>query len=157
MLSDERPTDIRRSLRKKGLRPHLEGLPYYAPPKPRTPKKDEGSKQEETTLDIMTTDSRDSATTRRLSFEDTFCDRFLSLTIPSIKTPSPPLKEQHLIIDKNKLVSLFDRLVRITADCSVETCLKIHSTIGHLIFRHRMDWNKQELLKVCGSYLQDTH
>ena len=29
----------RRSLRQKGLQPIIEGLPYYAPPKPRTPRK----------------------------------------------------------------------------------------------------------------------
>ena len=38
----------RRSLRQKGLQPIIEGLPYYAPPKPRTPRKqneDVGSRE----------------------------------------------------------------------------------------------------------------
>lgn len=63
-------------------------------------------------------------------------------------TPSPPPNK--VIVDMFKLSELFDKVVRKTENRNVDACLKIHSVLNHLVFRHRMELNKGKLLEVVG-------
>ncbi len=140
-----------------GLKPHLEGFPYYGPPKPRTPKKNNiittnnnSDYIHDPNSDRITINKADmpivSVTTRRLSFDSIGSNSSRSVGESSI---DKAVDKDCLIINISKLKELFSRIVQLTNECSVDTNLKIHSTLSQLIYRHRMNWNKGELLKVC--------
>ena len=56
--------------------------------------------------------------------------------------------QREVVIDKTKLLILYKKVVSLTDSCSTEQCLKLHSTLNQLVFRHRMVWNRQALIEV---------
>ena len=203
--SDNKSHDIRRSLRRLGVQPDSHGLPYYAPSKSRTPRKDESFSapllEEEddershtpralsdSDMDLSLSDihvDKDSLPIedisngvsglkslplRRLSFEESSKGKTKSVSScsssldnpgplvqgasPSLATPTapptaPPTAQNIVTVDRSKLLLLFNRVVEATDGCNVDQCLRTHSTLSRLVFRHRMSLNKDKLLEVC--------
>ena len=56
--------------------------------------------------------------------------------------------QKNLVMDKGKLVRLYDSVVQSTSGCTVEQLLQLDSTMNHLVFRHRMNWDRTLLLEV---------
>ena len=201
LLSSE-PT--RRSLRRLGVKPDTTGLPYYAPAKPRTPRKDSDTSQE---MELVEEES----SSRRLSIEKsaTPSENIIASDLQSSSSPkhvidvtekecgstamrrlefTPPLSEdegvvqtdtgqtitdndkcvietttaaahsdaavereekREVVIDKHKMVQLFEDTVEFSKNWSVEQMMRLHSTLEQLAFRHRLSWNRTGLLEVC--------
>lgn len=55
--------------------------------------------------------------------------------------------QREVVIDKTKLLILYKRVISLTDSCNTEQCLKLHSTLNQLVFRHRMVWNRQALIE----------
>ena len=254
---------MRRSLRRLGVKPDSGGMPYYAPPKPKTPKKEDvesnqdeekntidgerkeeeekeemmedvnevytddvinGSIHEENSSSLVTSIHEENSSSlvtsihkenssslvtsiheenssslvhkenssslvtsglaRRLSFDNKINGRKRSRSKSEVSpdslneeiTLSPSqdciskvtndstiielnpsvsdgsnndlIVQGEVVIDKTKLLMLYKRVVSLTDSCSTEQCLKLHSTLNQLVFRHRMVWNRQALIEV---------
>lgn len=57
-------------------------------------------------------------------------------------------KNQRVIVDGKGLAEVYERIVRGTEGCSVEVMERIHNTYQQLVFRHRMNWQRENLLEV---------
>ncbi len=183
---DDKSLEVRRSLRKLRVQPDTDGLPYYAPSKPRTPRKreEESSKEPKTEDVTMSDNDRDapvisdssssvqhdnqttefnvviqkslSISSRKLSFSTkhkTSSTSSGSLGRRSASSAPPPFVatptlQRLVIIDRARLVQLFNKVVKSTASYSVDQCLKVHVMLSQLVFRHRMEWNREQLLEV---------
>lgn len=65
---------------------------------------------------------------------------------------------QEVVVDKNRLESLLNRLVARTEGYSVESLEKIHSHLSHVIFLHRHEYDKSAMIAVsigCENVLLD--
>jgi hypothetical protein len=64
----------------------------------------------------------------------------------SLDLPSSVPKE--VVIDRQRQLDLFHHVARATESCSVEQMDRLHSTLEHIVFRHRMTLDKQRLIEV---------
>ena len=196
-LQDDRSLEVRRSLRNLRVQPDTNGLPYYAPSKSRTPRKqEEESSKEPRSEDITMCDNETDApvmsdsviqhdnqtfefnvviqkalsiSSRKLSFStkqktsSTSSGSFDTRSTSSAPPPfmAPPTLQKQVIIDRARLVQLFNKVVKSTASCSVDECLKVYAMLSQLVFRHRMEWNREQLLEVhvhvFDVHVFDTH
>lgn len=58
------------------------------------------------------------------------------------------LENPQAIVDGKGLVEVYEKIVRGTEGCSVEVMERIHNTYQQLVFRHRMNWQRENLLEV---------
>lgn len=58
------------------------------------------------------------------------------------------LAQTDVIIDKERLLKLFQRVLNETSTYNVDQLLRLHSHINHTVFRHRMNWDKSALIEV---------
>ncbi len=63
---------------------------------------------------------------------------------------SPPQVNRRVAIDIARLLELYERVVREAEDINVEEMEKLHSTFEQLVFRHRMQWDKEALVEASG-------
>ena len=67
----------------------------------------------------------------------------------SLDVPSGP---KEVVIDRKRQHGLFHHVTQATESCSVEQMDRLHSTFEHIVFRHRMTLDKQQLIEV--NYIQ---
>lgn len=60
----------------------------------------------------------------------------------------PPARQAQVSVDGRGLLELFERIVKGTDGCSVEEMERIHTTYKQLVFRHRMSWQREDLIEV---------
>ena len=53
-----------------------------------------------------------------------------------------------VVIDRRKLLAVFEQVTQVTGSCSIEQMEKLHTTFEHLVFRHRMKHERQQLVEV---------
>lgn len=53
-----------------------------------------------------------------------------------------------VIIDRRRLLAVFEQVTQATGSYSVEEMEKLHSTFEHLVFRHRMKLDRSQLVEV---------
>ena len=58
-------------------------------------------------------------------------------------------RQDLVVLDRQKLLGLFERVAHVTESCSVEQMEALYSTLEHLAFRHRMKNDRRRLLEVC--------
>ena len=63
---------------------------------------------------------------------------------------APPVsaRQDLVVLNRKQLLGLFERVAHMTESCSVEQMEALHSTLEHLVFRHRMKTDRSQLLKV---------
>ena len=66
-------------------------------------------------------------------------------TSASLDMPSGP---KEVVIDRKRQFDLFHHVTQATESCSVEQMDRLHSTFEHIVFRHRMTLDKQQLIEV---------
>ena len=62
-------------------------------------------------------------------------------------------RQDLVIIDRRKLLGLFERVVHETESCSVEQMEDLYFTFEHLVFRHRMKKERSQLLEVSRLFV----
>ena len=75
----------------------------------------------------------------------------ISTSITASSNPPPdvhPLVPKEVVIDRKRQLSLFNRVSEATSSASVEQMDRLHSTFEHIVFRHRMSLDKQQLIEV---------
>ena len=55
---------------------------------------------------------------------------------------------EEVVIDRKRQLALFDRVTQATGSASVEQMDRLHSTLEHIVFRHRMTMDKHQLIEV---------
>ena len=60
----------------------------------------------------------------------------------------PSTEAVDVIIERGRLLALFERVVVATEEASCEQMERMHATFEHIVFRHRMTTNRSELLVV---------
>lgn len=76
----------------------------------------------------------------------------------SSSSSSNSSRQAQVSVDGRGLLELFERIVKGTDSCSVEEMERIHTTYKQLVFRHRMSWQREDLLEVsccCDLFLVD--
>ncbi len=63
----------------------------------------------------------------------------------------PNTEAVDVIIERGRLLALFERVVLATEETSCEQMERLHATFEHIVFRHRMTTNRSELLEVSLS------
>ena len=58
------------------------------------------------------------------------------------------LAQADVMVDKERLLKLFQRVLNDTSTYNVDQLLRLHSHINHTVFRHRMNWDKSALIEV---------
>ena len=53
-----------------------------------------------------------------------------------------------VVIDRRRLLAIFEQVARVTGSYSIEDMEKLHSTFEHLVFRHRMKQERSQLVEV---------
>ena len=53
-----------------------------------------------------------------------------------------------VIVDQDRLLALFERVVDATEKCTCEQMERLHAIFDHLVFRHRMTTDRSELIEV---------
>ena len=69
-------------------------------------------------------------------------------TSASLNMPSANGGPKEVVIDRKRQLDLFHDVAQATENCSVEQMDRLHSTFEHIVFRHRMSMDKQQLLEV---------
>lgn len=59
-------------------------------------------------------------------------------------------KNQRVSVDGKGLAEVYERIVKGTDGCSVEVMERIHNRYQQLVFRHRMNWQRDNLLEVSS-------
>ena len=199
-----------------GVKPDTTGLPYYAPAKPRTPRKDSNTSQqigqeevevveEETSsrrqsIDVSASppvivvasakDLHSSSSPQPVTDHISVAENECKTTAMRRLEFTPPIPEEdkgveqsdtgqtatdarsdtgmienettavcsdmeegverrEVIIDKQKMMQLFEETIEVSSNWSVEQMIRLHSTLEQLAFRHRLSWDRTGLLEVC--------
>ena len=61
-----------------------------------------------------------------------------------------PQANQQVVVDVGELLQLYSKVVADTEGYSVEKMEGLHATFEQLVFRHRMQWDKESLLAVSA-------
>jgi SpoVK/Ycf46/Vps4 family AAA+-type ATPase len=136
----------RRSLRSIGLEPECEGLPYYSPPKSSTKRTSREIKRTTSACKELfkLTDTTGSTTTTSNTTSTTTSS---TITSSSSTNATAATVDSRVLIDKDKLVKIYNNLVASSEGCCVDELIQLYSTCDHVIFRHRMEWDKTILIK----------
>lgn len=69
-----------------------------------------------------------------------------------------PGSGRKVCVDGKGLLEVYERIVQATEGCSVEAIERMHTTYQQLVFRHRMSWQRDDLLEVSWiSFLHTQH
>lgn len=116
-------------------------------------KEDHHDEEEAMVVDRRTSASPESGRRRRKSVSVMLNDCVATIC-NGISNSSPPSGQTQVSVDGKGLMELFERIVKGTDGCSVEEMERIHTTYRQLVFRHRMSWQREDLLEVsCLCYL----
>ena len=66
----------------------------------------------------------------------------------SASSPTPGDVNRPVVIDRRRLLAVFEQVTQVTGSCSIEQMEKLHTTFEHLMFRHRMKHERQQLVEV---------
>ena len=61
---------------------------------------------------------------------------------------APVVPAADVIVDQDRLLALFERVIDATEKCTCEQMERLHATFDHLVFRHRMTIDRSELIEV---------
>ena len=65
-----------------------------------------------------------------------------------LKRASTSPRNSQVVVDGRGLADVFEKIVMGTDSCSVEELERVHTVYEHLVFRHRMSWERTGLLEV---------
>lgn len=126
---NEGSESLRRSLRKKRKEPELKGFCK------------------------SNTEFTKSATRRVLYEDNDELHQVMKRNIDNESVPSDCNDSPSLIIDERRLMNLFHFILEKTRSCSIDDLLKLYAEYSHILYRHRMSWDRSNLLKVLLCYL----
>ena len=71
-----------------------------------------------------------------------------SASIETLVVSDELADKREVMLDKQRMMRLFEEAVEMSEEWSIERMVRLHSTLEQLAFRHRMSWDRAGLLEV---------